>query len=128
MDWSRATETQPLDDSIGYFSYLLDEAVFLPPNEPAWKGKEAIRNMMNAMFGMPGFKAHWQPTQAEAAGSGDLGYSIGAYEISVNDPTGAPMTEQGKYLVVWKKQADGKWKVAAESFNSDMPVEPGPDQ
>jgi ketosteroid isomerase-like protein len=40
----------------------------------------------------------------------------------MNDPKGSPIMDRGKYVAVWKKQADGSWKVAAESFNSDLPV------
>ena len=32
--------------------------------------------------------------------------------------------DRGKYLEVWKKQADGKWKVVADMFNSDLPLAP----
>jgi quercetin dioxygenase-like cupin family protein len=27
--------------------------------------------------------------------------------------------DQGKYITVWKKQADGQWKVRVDTFNSD---------
>ena len=124
LDWSKVTEAGDLNDSTGYYSFLLDDAVFLPPNEPALNGKEAIRKMVDGMFAMPGFAVKWQPTTAEASSSGDLGYAIGTYELTVNDAAGKPMTERGKYLNIWKKQSDGKWKVAAEAFNSDMPLSP----
>ena len=120
LDWSKTAETKKWDDSTGFFSFLLDDAVYLPPNEPAWIGEEAIREKLGAMLEMPGLSAKWTPTQVHA--SGDLGYSIGNYEIIMTDSAGVDMSEKGKYLVVWKKQADGKWKVAAESFNANTPA------
>ena len=30
--------------------------------------------------------------------------------------------DHGKYVEVWNKQADGKWKAVADIFNSDLPV------
>lgn len=32
------------------------------------------------------------------------------------------MTDKGKFLEVWKKQADGNWKCVADMFSSDVPV------
>jgi ketosteroid isomerase-like protein len=29
--------------------------------------------------------------------------------------------EVGKYLTVWKKDADGAWKVLLDTYNSDLP-------
>jgi ketosteroid isomerase-like protein len=62
----------------------------------------------------------------EVARSGDLGYSQGTYDLTFNDPSGKPMTDRGKYLEVWKKQADGSWKCAVDTFNSDLPAAPPP--
>jgi ketosteroid isomerase-like protein len=28
--------------------------------------------------------------------------------------------DKGKYVEVWKKQADGKWKCIVDSYSSDM--------
>jgi ketosteroid isomerase-like protein len=32
---------------------------------------------------------------------------------------GNPVIDNGKYLAVWKKQADGSWKAEADTWNSD---------
>jgi ketosteroid isomerase-like protein len=55
------------------------------------------------------------------AHSGDLGYTIGAYEMTFNDPTGKTVSDKGKYVTVWKKQKDGSWKVLLDVFNTDLP-------
>jgi len=41
--------------------------------------------------------------------------------MATTDQKGNPATEKGKYLTVWKKQADGSWKVIEDMFNSDLP-------
>jgi ketosteroid isomerase-like protein len=51
----------------------------------------------------------WEPEFAEIAASGELGYTTGPYRIRPRrdaDPTGF-----GHYVSIWKKQADGAWKV-----------------
>lgn len=33
---------------------------------------------------------------------------------------GKPETDRGKFLEVWKRQADGHWKTVADVYNSDL--------
>jgi ketosteroid isomerase-like protein len=40
----------------------------------------------------------------------------------VNDAAGNPVTVRGKWVGVWKKQADGQWKLVADIGNSDGPA------
>jgi ketosteroid isomerase-like protein len=51
--------------------------------------------------------------------AGDLGYTTGSYEVTVNDAKGNPVTSRGKVVVVWKKQPDGSWKAVLDIWNSD---------
>jgi ketosteroid isomerase-like protein len=58
----------------------------------------------------------------EVAKSGDLACLSGTYELTMNDPSGKPANDHGKYVEVWEKQADGKWKCGADIWNSDLPA------
>ncbi len=49
-----------------------------------------------------------------------MGYTIGTYELTV-EQDGASMVTVGKYVTLWKKQADGSWKVVVDCFNADGP-------
>ena len=117
--WSTAAETKLMEQ---FYGAILEDAVVLAPNEPMAAGMESIRKLGDNMFAMPGFSIKWQTGTVVAASSGDFGYSMGTYESSINDAMGAPMVDRGKYATVWKKQADGSWKVAVDMFNSDLPV------
>jgi ketosteroid isomerase-like protein len=64
----------------------------------------------------------WQPTKAEASRGGDLAYTVGTYQFTLNNAKGKPVTDRGKYMTVWKKQPDGKWKAVADTNNSDLPA------
>ncbi len=68
---------------------------------------------------MPGFALSFGSTKIEVAKSGDIAYDVGTFELRFNDASGKPTTEIGKYVVVWKKQADKQWKVVADIFNTD---------
>jgi ketosteroid isomerase-like protein len=55
------------------------------------------------------------------ARSGELGYTSGTYDFSMKDASGKIISDKGKYVTVWKKQADGTWKVLLDTYNSDLP-------
>jgi ketosteroid isomerase-like protein len=54
-------------------------------------------------------RLEWAPAVAEIAASGDLGYTSGPWRYT---PEGAEApSAYGEFFTVWKKQADGKWRV-----------------
>lgn len=116
--WSKTAEAKQLEAMVAYYA---DDASVFPPNAPIVTGKEAIRKVLAPLFEMPGFYLTWQATKVEVSRSGDLAYSSGPYEQRFNDPKGNPVTDRGKGVTVWKKQADGSWKAVADIFNSDLP-------
>ena len=73
------------------------------------------------MLGLPGFSITWEATSVHVSESADLGYTIGTFERMLDDPDGNPVTTVGKYVTVWQKQADGQWKIAVDTFNTDTP-------
>lgn len=107
--------------SGGEVSYYTDDAYLLPPNAPIAVGKKAIRESWAGLLG-PGVKTTWQVTKVEVARSGELAYLLGVYHLTMKDPQGNPLEDRGELIEVRKKQADGKWKAVADSYNSDLPV------
>ncbi len=117
--WSKVTAAKDVE---GFLALVADDAMVFPSNAPMVSGKEAIRKWAEEMMASPGLAIGWKATKAEAARSSDLGYTIGTYEQTLSDPKGKPVSDRGKYVTVWKKQAGGTWKVAADIFNSDLPA------
>lgn len=120
--WSKTAGTKDLEGTVAYYT---DDATVLSPNAPMTTGKQAIRAVWAELLG-PGTSIAWQANKAEVARSGDLSYIMGTYQLTMNDPQGNPVADKGKFVEVWKKQADGKWKVVADIFNSDLPATPAP--
>jgi uncharacterized protein (TIGR02246 family) len=120
VQWSKTAEAGDLEGTISYYS---DDAVVLPPNAPIANTKQAIRDIWAQMVA-PDSKVSWESTKIEVARSSDLAYSMGTYQEEMKGPDGKPITDSGKFIEVWKKQADGKWKVVADMFSSDLPVPP----
>ena len=117
--WSKAAASKDLDKTVSYYS---TDATVLPPNASAATTKEAIKKIWQDMFASPGVAISWKATKVEVAKSGDLGFVSGTYEFNMNDASGKPVTDKGKYVEVWKKQADGKWKCGTDTWNSDLPA------
>jgi hypothetical protein len=56
---------------------------------------------------LPCLVVSWKTTKVEVAKSGDIGFVRGTYELTMNDTSGKPVNDRGKYLEVWEEQADG---------------------
>ena len=117
--WSK---TAAAKDVEGFVAFFAEDGVSLPPNAPMLTEKESMRKGLSEAMANPGFSLSWQAGKVEASRGGDLAYSMGTYQGTMNDAKGKPVTERGKYVSVWKKQADGKWKVVADIYNSDLPA------
>lgn len=118
-EWVEAENAKDLERMLSFFT---DDASLLPPGVPIATGKEAIRGLLSQSIAIPGLTLSAQTTKVEVGGSGDLAYSLGLYEATVNDPQGKPITCDGKFVVVWRKQPDGSWKVVADISNSRLPL------
>ncbi|MBI3406630.1 MAG: DUF4440 domain-containing protein [Acidobacteria bacterium] len=106
-------------DANKFVSFYSEDAELNPPNAPVARGKEAILKVFAGLFGAPGFKIAGRPVSVEAAKSGDYAFETGTFELTMKDAAGKLVTTPGKYIVVWKKQADGTWKAYRDIFNAD---------
>jgi uncharacterized protein (TIGR02246 family) len=117
--WSKAAEAKDLDKTVSYYA---DDAIVMPPNASAATTKEAIRSAWKEMLTTPGAAISWKATNVEVAKAGDLAYVSGTYEETMTDASGNSVKDHGKYVEIFKKQADGTWKVVADIWNSDLPA------
>jgi ketosteroid isomerase-like protein len=116
-EWAKAAAAKDVEQTIGYYS---NDAIVLPPNATSAATKEAVRNIWKDMLASPGLAITWKPTRVQLAKSGDMAWVSGTYELTMNDASGKPINDRGKYLEVWEKQTDGNWKCRADMWNSDL--------
>jgi len=113
--------------AAGWGSFFAADGIAVPPSGPLPKGGPAEAEAgMTGLFSDPKASLRWQPEQAVLAKSGELGYTIGSYELHASGPGGSPVTRRGRYLTVWRRQADGTWKVLADIGNVAPPPPPAP--
>lgn len=108
-EWSQTTK-----EPEKFVAFFADDASIYAPAMPIVTGSEAIRKAITEMTTSPGFALSFTATKADVGAGGDIGYTSGSYEMKMGDAT-----EKGKYVTVWKKQADGAWKVTEDIFNAD---------
>ncbi len=118
MAWSNAAQSHDIDKALSFYA---PDAVALPDAAPIAPNKDAIRNVWQSFIGNKNVTLSWKTTAVGVAKSGDIAYEYGAYTMDIVGKDGKPSTQTGKYLLVWKKQADGTWKVAVDTDNSDAP-------
>ena len=106
-------------DWTAFAAVYLDDAVLNPPNEPAVKGRAAIRVWAAQFPPMTDFKV----SLVKVDGRDDLAYVLGTYTMTIA-PLGAPgpVKDSGKYVEVRRRQPDGRWLIAVDIFNSDLPA------
>ena len=113
-EWA-ATTTDP----DRFTSYFAPDANVYAPGMALVSGTGPIRQMVGEMMAVPGFSLQFTPTRAVVGSGGDIGYTTGTYTSMMGGTR-----ESGKYVTVWKKQADGQWKVAEDIFNADASTAP----
>jgi uncharacterized protein (TIGR02246 family) len=115
-EWSRVASTGNLDAMLAFWA---DDAVIMVPGEASLRGKQAIRAYLERSARVPGFRISWEPLEAKIAASGDMGYLIARTQVTMNDPSGQPVTQTMKALTVWQKQSNGSWKNVVDMTNPE---------
>jgi len=99
-----------------FMEYAADSAVLLQRNIMPIVGKTAINDAFEA-FSDTGFTLTWEPLYAEISKSGDLGYTYGLYTSLIKSSNSQT---RGKYVTIWKRQADGSWKYVLDGGNEGL--------
>lgn len=96
--------------------YTADARIF-PPGFPPVEGKETISSFWQTAAAQLGVKGV-QLTTVELEEHGDTAIEEGRFVLS-----GAAGTlDQGKYIVIWKRQPDSAWKWHRDIWNSSGAV------
>jgi uncharacterized protein (TIGR02246 family) len=103
-------------------AYYEDNAMQLAPNMAMLKGKDAIKPSMEQMMKSGMKMTTVDFTLVDLQASGTIAYEIGTYDMTMTAGKMGEMKDHGKYITLWREQADGTWKVAAETWNTDKPM------
>lgn len=95
-----------------------DDAKVYPPGMPVIEGKAAIRQFVADSLQVPGFSITWTPEHVTVSADGTMGYCTGSNRMTAPGPDGNVATMIGRYVTVWRKEADGVWRCAVDIWNA----------
>ncbi|MGH9679255.1 MAG: YybH family protein [Candidatus Acidiferrales bacterium] len=120
--WVKDFAAKDVDKVAAHYA---DDASSMIPDMALMTGQQAIRAGLKEEFSDPHSSLDFHPTQVEVSKSEDLAYSQGKYTYTSTDPrTKKALIEHGNYVEVYKKQADGSWKVVADIATQEAPPAP----
>ncbi len=102
------------DSAIG--AIYADDAVLLPPNLPRVSNPAAIRSFWAGLWPL---KASLVLAPGSIRVSGNMAVEEGSWTFEVPSANGG-QKDNGKYVVVWRKDA-GTWRAVQDIWNSDNP-------
>jgi ketosteroid isomerase-like protein len=110
------------DGDIATLSSLTtDGHIMLAPNRPPTVGKKANDEANGRVFQMFDIDETWTPL--ETVISGDLAYQRGTFTVAATPKAGGDTTHtSGNFLRIYRRQADGSWRMVRDMFNSDQPA------
>jgi uncharacterized protein (TIGR02246 family) len=110
-------------DAEAVSQLYMEDAILLPPNAAMAKGRKAIKDDFETMMKSWVKLTDMTLVTLEINGSGDFAYEVGNYAMTFEIPGGnPPVSDTGKYLAIWKKQADNTWKYHVDSWSSSQPA------
>lgn len=115
--WSEAaSEGKDLDAILSFWT---DDAVVMPPGQPSVKGKEALRQYLEASFEIPGFRISWESDRAEISADGTMAHVFSTNRVAMNDPNGNPLEFVGRAITIWRRDEGGEWRCSVDIWNAE---------
>ena len=105
-------------------SLFADDLVILSPNALELSGADRIAAAMRAFH--EAFTVHVEYASQEITAFGDWGFDRGTERFTLTPKGGgAPISVNGKYLWLYRRQSDGSWKQSRVMWNSSDPPPKG---
>lgn len=94
-------------DEVALAELFTEDGFVLRPGHPPARGRDSIRRAYANSGGPLALRAY------DFGSDGTVGYIIGGFARQAEDP------DVGKYVLVLKKSADGRWLIAADMDNGN---------
>jgi ketosteroid isomerase-like protein len=119
-----ALYVQAIDDGdIAALSGLTDEDhIMIPAHRLPVMGKAANDAANGRGFQQFQYDEHWMPL--ETVIEGNLAYQRGTYTVTATPKSGGggpTRNSRGNFLRIYRRQADGSWRMTRDMYSSDQP-------
>ena len=114
----------PAGNVDGYAAHFTEDAVQLPPNAEALRGREAIHSYWSTLMEWGTVTFDLEAVEVEVCGpqAVELGAYTFAFEAGENAPEGMmSFSDEGHYLVMWVEGED-MWRVKYDAPVSTQPL------
>jgi ketosteroid isomerase-like protein len=96
------------------------DAVSMPPNASPLAGRAAI--IADAAEDFAAMTVNLSSSSEGHYLMGDMAVDWGTYLFAGTlKDSGIAVTEEGKYVAIWKAQPDGSWQIVRDIWNSSIP-------
>jgi uncharacterized protein (TIGR02246 family) len=105
QDWERVAESFTAD------------GVRIPPHEEPHQGRGAIVEWLGGIEEL----IDYELIRDRLDGADGIAYIRGRYAVTLR-PSGAPvpLTDEGDFLEIWRRQPDGSWRIAEAIWNTRL--------
>lgn len=109
------------NDTETFMAMVTDDVVFQVPHSPEIVGKTAMRDWVAGYYAA--YTTKYNKTSLDFTLRGDMAVERYVYTSTDTDRITKEMVKDaGKGLVVYRRGADGKWRVARDAWSTDLPI------
>jgi ketosteroid isomerase-like protein len=115
--WVQDLRTKQLEPILKFYA---PDAVFLQPTGERITGSAALRTLFQTI--MTTFNSDLTLHSQNLETSGDLAYDSGDFKETLTTiATGAKITAQGSYIIIFKRQPNGSWQIVQHVWTGTPP-------
>jgi uncharacterized protein (TIGR02246 family) len=110
-------------DATAVGNLYTTDAITAESHQPTNTGRDAIVKSTTDLFSQ--FNVKLTLMADETKTMGDAGYDWGRYTFAMTPKAAgapAPPTDEGRYLVLLRKDTDGQWRVSRDIGSSSLPM------
>jgi ketosteroid isomerase-like protein len=117
-EWVTALHAKQLEPILKFYAA---DAAFLQPSGERITGTAALRDLFQMI--MTTFNSELMLHSLRLETSGDLAYDSGDFEENLtNIASGAKLASKGSYVIIYKRQASGSWKIVLHAWTGIPPA------
>jgi len=106
-DFSAYAKDHTIAEAFALYMDSVDGRLLRGPGEPITGEAAIYENFVNYSDTLI---LHWEPSEAFASEAGDFGMSWGWYYVYREGDMSVPADDRGKYVTVWRRNAEGEWR------------------
>jgi ketosteroid isomerase-like protein len=102
-------------DAASWVDFYTEDAIFVGPGAPAMEGRSAL------LDAAPHLSLSAVEINAESTFGTDAFAAVLGRASWVSGPKGADLARvRRRFLMVWRREPDGRWRIACEMLNEDV--------